>query len=131
MASGELVVLPLPRFDPAPFCLGSSNRLFCGFQQIERLTIEFAVPAGRQQVVVQRGDRGLRETGDQGHLRVLEGELGRECNLVLALQREHLAHHLVRRAMVVAGQQPVDPDQASVNQNLRGKFAGSGSGRRG
>ena len=42
---------------------------------------------------------------------------------MLALQREDVVHHVVRRAMIVAGQQPVDADQAPVHQNLWGKFA--------
>ena len=58
----------------------------------------------------------------EGHLRVLEMELGRQLQRVVALQRENLVHHLVRRPVVIPGQRPLDSYQASVNQNLRGKF---------
>ena len=76
---------------------------------LERRAIEFAVPAGRQQVLVHMLDRGLGETGGEGHLREPERELGRQRDVVLALESEDLVHHVMRRLMVVRGEQAFHP----------------------
>ena len=69
-------------------------------------------------------ERGLSATGGEGHLRELEGKLGRQRDVIVTLQSDDLGHHILCRSIVFVGEKPFHAYQVPVNQNLRRKAGG-------
>ena len=96
---------------------GSKSK-FCRIEQLQRLSIKLALPAGGHEVVVQRRNRRLRLARSVCDLRIAEVEVVRQHEIVRLLESKDLVHHVERGSGVVVGEEPFHPDEMAVDQDL-------------